>query len=139
PWQASQDRLAGSGTGRVSHGIVGAGRRDSVPSGTAEDRCGFIEGAAGILKHRKRKAKALRKLEATAANLARLTGLTSEIHRQLGPLAKQADVARRAQVVQIDLRDARARLLADALVQLTSSLAQALADEAALREQRAQV
>src|SRR5690625_3008712 len=134
-----QDLLSDSGMGREMHVIVEQGRLDSVLSATAEDRRGFIEEAAGILKHRKRKDKALRKLEATAANLARLTDLTSEIRRQLGPLAKQADVARRAQVVQIDLRDARARLLADDLVQLTSSLAQEIADETALREERAKV
>ncbi len=134
-----QDLLSDSGLGREMHVIVGQGRLDSVLSATPEDRRGFIEEAAGILKHRKRKDKALRKLEATAANLARLTDLTSEIRRQLGPLAKQADVARRAQVVQIDLRDARARLLADDLVQLTSSLAQEIADETALREERATV
>ena len=134
-----QDLLSDSGLGREMHVIVGQGRLDSVLSATAEDRRGFIEEAAGILKHRKRKDKALRKLEATAANLARLTDLTAEIRRQLGPLAKQADVARRAQVVQIDLRDAKARLLADDLVQLTSSLAQEIADETALREERARV
>ena len=134
-----QDLLSDSGLGREMHVIVGQGRLDSVLSATPEDRRGFIEEAAGILKHRKRKDKALRKLEATAANLARLTDLSSEIRRQLGPLAKQADVARRAQVVQIDLRDARARLLADDLVQLTSSLAQEIADETALREERSRV
>src|SRR5690625_118653 len=131
-----QDLLSDSGMGREMHVIVEQGRLDSVLSATAEDRRGFIEEAAGILKHRKRKDKALRKLEATAANLARLTDLTSEIRRQLGPLAKQADVARRAQVVQIDLRDARARLPADDLVQLTSSLAQAIAAETAQAEAR---
>ncbi|WP_147916487.1 chromosome segregation protein SMC [Ruania zhangjianzhongii] len=134
-----QDLLSDSGLGREMHVIVGQGRLDSVLSATPEDRRGFIEEAAGILKHRKRKDKALRKLEATAANLARLTDLSAEIRRQLGPLAKQADVARRAQVVQIDLRDARARLLADDLVQLTSSLAQEIADETALREERSRV
>lgn len=134
-----QDLLSDSGLGREMHVIVGQGRLDSVLSATPEERRGFIEEAAGILKHRKRKDKALRKLEATAANLARLTDLTAEIRRQLGPLAKQADVARRAQVVQIDLRDARARLLADDLVQLSSSLAQEIADETALRDERARV
>ncbi|SED83627.1 SMC protein Flexible Hinge Domain [Ruania alba] len=131
-----QDLLSDSGLGREMHVIVGQGRLDAVLQATAEERRGFIEEAAGVLKHRKRKDKALRKLEAMAGNLARVSDLTSEIRRQLGPLAKQADVARRAQVVQVDLRDAKARLLADDLVQLTSSLAQEIADETALREER---
>ena len=68
-------------------------------------------GAAGVLKHRKRKEKALRKLEAMQVNLARLQDLTAELRRQLKPLGRQADVARRAAVVQADVRDARLRLL----------------------------
>ncbi|TDE97173.1 chromosome segregation protein SMC, partial [Occultella glacieicola] len=134
-----QDLLSDSGLGREMHVIVGQGRLDSVLQASPEDRRGFIEEAAGVLKHRKRKEKALRKLEAMAANLARVSDLSTEIRRQLGPLAKQADVARRAQVVQVDLRDARARLLADDLVQLTSTLAQEVADETALRAKRAEV
>ncbi|MCK6210657.1 chromosome segregation protein SMC [Georgenia sp. EYE_87] len=131
-----QELLSDTGLGREMHVIVGQGRLDSVLQATPEDRRGFIEEAAGVLKHRRRKEKALRKLEAMAANLARVTDLSAEIRRQLGPLARQADVARRAQVVQADLRDARARLLADDLVQLTATLAQEVADETALRERR---
>src|SRR5690606_34310162 len=134
-----QELLSDTGMGREMHVIVGQGRLDSVLQATPEDRRGFIEEAAGVLKHRRRKEKALRKLEAMAANVARVTDLTTEIRRQLGPLARQADVARRAQTVQADLRDARARLLADDLVQLMSTLAQEVADETALRERRAAV
>ncbi len=128
-----QELLSDSGIGREMHVIVGQGQLDAILSASPEERRGFIEEAAGVLKHRKRKEKALRKLDAMAANLARLTDLTAEIRRQLGPLAKQADVARRAQVVQADLRDARSRLLADDLVQLTASLEAEVADETALR------
>jgi len=134
-----QDLLSDSGMGREMHVIVGQGRLDAVLQASPEERRGFIEEAAGILKHRKRKEKALRKLEAMAANLARVTDLSTEIRRQLGPLAKQADVARRAQVVQVDLRDAQARLLADDLAQLTAGLAQEIADETALRTKRDEV
>ena len=73
------------------------------------------------------------------ANLTRLTDLTGELRRQLTPLGKQADVARRAQQVQFEARDARARLLADDLVQLTSSFEQEIADETALKQRRAEV
>ncbi|MGO1510230.1 MAG: chromosome segregation protein SMC, partial [Actinomycetales bacterium] len=134
-----QELLSDTGMGKEMHVIVGQGRLDSVLQATAEDRRGFIEEAAGVLKHRRRKEKALRKLEATAANLARLQDLTAEIRRQLGPLARQADVARRAQVVQTDLRDARARLLADDLAQLRAAADSATTDTAALTARLAEV
>src|SRR5690625_83311 len=134
-----QELLSDTGMGREMHVIVGQGRLDSVLQATAEDRRGFIEEAAGILKHRRRKEKALRKLESMAANVARVSDLTTEIRRQLGPLARQADVARRAQVVQADLRDAKARLLADDLLQLTATLAQDEADERAFEERKAAI
>ena len=121
------------------HVIVGQGQLDKVLHATPEDRRGFIEEAAGILKHRRRKEKTVRKLEAMQANLQRLSDLTGEIRRQLTPLGKQAEVARRAQTVQFEVRDARARLLADDLVQLRNTLAQDVADESALKARRAVV
>ncbi len=134
-----QELLSDSGIGREMHVIVGQGQLDQVLHATPEDRRGFIEEAAGVLKHRKRKEKALRKLDAMQANLTRVSDLTAEIRRQLGPLGKQAEVARRAVTIQSDVRDARARLLADELVQLTSTLEQEVADETALRSRRAEV
>lgn len=134
-----QELLSDSGIGREMHVIVGQGQLDQVLHATPEDRRGFVEEAAGVLKHRKRKEKALRKLDAMQANLTRLSDLTSEIRRQLGPLGKQAEVARRAVTIQADVRDARARLLADELVQLSSTLEQEVADETALRARRAEV
>ena len=131
-----QELLSDSGLGREMHVIVGQGQLDKVLHATPEDRRGFIEEAAGILKHRRRKEKTVRKLEAMQANLQRLSDLTSEIRRQLTPLGKQAEVARRAQSVQFEVRDARARLLADDLVQLQSALAKDVADESALKERR---
>jgi len=131
-----QELLSDSGLGREMHVIVGQGQLDKVLHATPEDRRGFIEEAAGILKHRRRKEKTVRKLEAMQANLARLSDLTGEIRRQLTPLGKQAEVARRAQTVQFDVRDARSRLLADDLVQLQSALAQDVADETALKARR---
>jgi chromosome segregation protein len=132
-----QELLSDSGLGREMHVIVGQGQLDKVLHATPEDRRGFIEEAAGILKHRRRKEKTVRKLEAMQANLQRLSDLTGEIRRQLTPLGKQADVARRAQRVQFDVRDARARLLADDLVRLQRSFEQEVADEAALKARRA--
>ncbi|MEN8585148.1 chromosome segregation protein SMC [Burkholderia sp. RS01] len=134
-----QELLSDSGLGREMHVIVGQGQLDKVLHATPEDRRGFIEEAAGILKHRRRKEKTVRKLEAMQANLQRLSDLTGEIRRQLTPLGKQAEVARRAQTVQFEVRDARARLLADDLVQLQDALAQDVADESALKARRAVV
>ncbi|MDQ3591406.1 MAG: AAA family ATPase, partial [Actinomycetota bacterium] len=111
-----QDLLSDSGIGREMHVVVGQGQLDSILQATPEDRRGFIEEAAGVLKHRKRKEKALRRLDATEANLTRVQDLLGEIRRQLKPLGKQAEVARRAATGQADLRDSKARLLADDLV-----------------------
>ena len=134
-----QELLTDSGIGREMHVIVGQGQLDAVLSGRPEDRRGFIEEAAGVLKHRKRKEKALRKLDAMQANLDRLADLTTELRRQLKPLGRQAEVARRAAGIQADLRDARLRLLADDLVKLRDALEQEVADETAARERRAAV
>ena len=111
-----QELLSDSGIGREMHVIVGQGKLDEILQSRPEDRRAFIEEAAGVLKHRKRKEKALRKLDAMSANLARLTDLTTELRRQLKPLGRQAEVARRAATIQADLRDARLRLAADDLV-----------------------
>jgi chromosome segregation protein len=111
-----QELLSDSGIGREMHVVVGQGKLEEILQSRPEDRRAFIEEAAGVLKHRKRKEKALRKLEAMQANLARLTDLTTELRRQLKPLGRQAEVARRAQTIQADLRDARLRLAADDLV-----------------------
>ncbi len=134
-----QELLSDSGIGREMHVIVGQGQLDSILHATPEDRRGFIEEAAGVLKHRKRKEKALRKLESTDGNLTRLADLLSEIRRQLKPLGRQAEVARRAAVVQADVRDARARLLADDLATARSSLQQEIADESILLERKEEV
>jgi chromosome segregation protein len=134
-----QELLSDSGLGREMHVIVGQGQLDRILHATPDDRRGFVEEAAGILKHRRRKEKTVRKLESMQANLARLTDLTGELRRQLTPLGKQAEVARRAQQVQFEVRDARARLLADDLVQLTAALAQEVADEAAMKARQAEV
>ncbi|MFD9462749.1 AAA family ATPase [Streptomyces sp. NPDC060027] len=131
-----QELLSDSGIGREMHVIVGQGQLDSVLHADPMGRRAFIEEAAGVLKHRKRKEKALRKLDAMKANLARVQDLTDELRRQLKPLGRQAAVARRAAVIQADLRDARLRLLADDLVRLRGALQSEIADEAALKQRK---
>ncbi|MBK6887166.1 MAG: chromosome segregation protein SMC [Tetrasphaera sp.] len=134
-----QELLSDSGLGREMHVIVGQGQLDTVLRATPEERRGFIEEAAGVLKHRRRKERALRKLESMEGNLTRVADLTGEIRRQLGPLGRQAEAARRAAVIQAEARDARLRLLADDLVRLVSAVEQESADETALMVRRAEI
>ncbi|TWD72418.1 condensin subunit Smc [Kribbella amoyensis] len=134
-----QELLSDSGIGREMHVIVGQGQLDSILRATPEGRRGFVEEAAGVLKHRKRKEKALRKLEATEGNLHRLGDLITEIRRQLKPLGRQAEVARRAVTIQSEVRDGRSRLLADDIVQAQSALEAELKDEALLTQRRTEI
>lgn len=108
-----QELLSDTGLGQQMHVIVGQGRLDAILKADPSGHRAFIEEAAGILKHRKRKERALRKLSNTEANLSRLDDLLGEIHRQLGPLGRQARVSRRADSIQVSLRDAQARLYAE--------------------------
>ncbi|MEY2709623.1 MAG: hypothetical protein RL031_496, partial [Actinomycetota bacterium] len=134
-----QELLSDSGIGREMHVIVGQGQLDAILMATPEERRGFIEEAAGVLKHRKRKEKAIRKLDSMQANLARVQDLTVELRRQLRPLGKQAEVAKKAATIQADLRDAKLRLLADDFISLSKTLDAEVADETALRERRSLV
>ncbi|CAJ1506502.1 chromosome segregation protein SMC [[Mycobacterium] holstebronense] len=134
-----QELLSDSGIGREMHVIVGQGRLAQILESRPEDRRAFIEEAAGVLKHRKRKEKAVRKLDAMAANLARLTDLTTELRRQLKPLGRQAEVARRAATIQADLRDAKLRLTADDLVSRQAEFAGTTDAEATLRREHDQI
>ncbi|MCE5290532.1 MAG: chromosome segregation protein SMC [Nocardiaceae bacterium] len=134
-----QELLSDSGIGREMHVIVGQGQLSAILESRPEERRAFIEEAAGVLKHRRRKEKAVRKLDAMAATLNRLTDLTAELRRQLKPLGRQAEVARRAQTIQADLRDARLRLAADDLVQRRKELAGHDERESVIREQQAEI
>ncbi|HEX2315548.1 MAG TPA: AAA family ATPase, partial [Thermomonospora sp.] len=134
-----QELLSDSGIGREMHVIIGQGMLDAALNSGPEGRRAVIEEAAGVLKHRKRKEKALRKLDAMQANLTRVQDLTAELRRQLKPLGRQAEIARKAAAIQAELRDVRARLLADDLLTLRTRLEREAADEAAVRRRRAEV
>ncbi len=134
-----QELLSDSGIGREMHVIVGQGKLSEILESRPEDRRAFIEEAAGVLKHRKRKEKAVRKLDAMSANLARLTDLTTELRRQLKPLGRQAEMARRAQTIQADLRDSRLRLAADDLVTRRGEFDNTDQAETALRREHAEM
>ena len=134
-----QELLSDSGLGREMHVIVGQGQLDQVLHAGPEARRALIEEAAGVLKHRRRKEKALRKLEAMQTNLTRLVDLTAELKRRLKPLGRQAAIARRAAVIQADLRDSRLRLLADDYVTASAELQRDQTDEAAAQARRAEL
>jgi chromosome segregation protein len=134
-----QDLLSDSGLGREMHVIVGQGQLDQILHAGPEARRAIIEEAAGVLKHRKRKEKALRKLDAMQANLTRLVDLTGELGRRLKPLGRQAEVARKAAMIQADLRDAKLRLLADDYQRLREKLEAEVADEAAILARRTEL
>ncbi|WP_025132991.1 chromosome segregation protein SMC [Leucobacter sp. PH1c] len=131
-----QELLSDSGLGREMHVIVGQGQLDAVLRATPEDRRGFIEEAAGILKHRRRKERTLRKLDAMETNLTRLNDLAGEIRRQLKPLGRQAEVARAAQGIAAEVRDAKARLLADDVARVRAELDALSRDEAERHSER---
>ncbi|GMA26942.1 chromosome partition protein Smc [Arenivirga flava] len=131
-----QELLSDSGLGREMHVIVGQGQLDSVLQATPEERRGFIEEAAGILKHRRRKEKTVRKLEAMQTNFTRLNDLAGELRRQLKPLGQQAEIAREAASIAAIVRDARARLLADEVVELRSALDAFTRDDSERRSER---
>ena len=131
-----QELLSDSGLGREMHVIVGQGQLDSVLRATPEERRGFIEEAAGILKHRRRKEKTERKIEAMQANLSRLSDLAGEVRRQLKPLGAQAEIAREAQNIASQARDAKSRILANDIVTIQRSLETTATSESQRRSER---
>lgn len=130
-----QELLSDSGIGREMHIIVGQGKLAEILESRPEERRAYIEEAAGVLKHRRRKEKAQRKLSGMQANLDRLTDLTEELGKQLKPLARQAEAAKRAATVQSTLRDARLRLAGYQVVTLRASLDDASKQAANLQSQ----
>jgi chromosome segregation protein len=102
-----QDLLSDAGVGRQQHVIVAQGQIDQVLNARPEDRRMIIEEAAGVLKFRRRKERAERRLAATEANMTRLQDLQREVRRQLRPLEKQADSAKRHGAVADELRTLR--------------------------------
>ena len=105
-----QELLSDSGVGRQQHMIIGQGQLDSVLNSSSENRRAVIEEAAGVLKHRRRKERAERRMAATQENLERLGDLVREVRRQMRPLERQAVSARTYADVERDLRQARQAL-----------------------------
>jgi chromosome segregation protein len=125
-----QDLLHDSGLGRDTHSIISQGRLDEILNSRPEDRRSLIEEAAGVLKHKKRKERALRKLTAMDANLERARDVLAEVERQLRPLQRQADKARAYDGLVAELRDVEVALAVDDLRGLRESW------EALLKQER---
>ena len=128
-----QELLSDAGVGRQQHVIVSQGQIDAVLNARPEDRRSIIEEASGVLKHRKRKEKAERRLESTEANLLRAQDLLREVRRQLKPLERQADAARRHGALVAELRTLRLHVAGREIGGMQARL-QALAEQKAAGE-----
>jgi chromosome segregation protein len=113
-----QELLSDSGVGRQQHMIIGQGQLDTVLNARPEDRRAIIEEAAGVLKHRRRRERAERRLAATAENLERLGDLVREVRRQIRPLERQAAAARSHDSVAGELLTIRRYLAGAELAEL---------------------
>jgi len=99
-----QSLFADTGIARTAYSMMEQGRIDMILSSRPEDRRAVFEEAAGITKYKGQKREALRKLEATEANLLRIGDVIKEVKRQIGSLQRQAGKARRYQALHADLR-----------------------------------
>ena len=115
-----QELLSDSGVGRQQHMIIGQGQLDTVLNARPEDRRAIIEEAAGVLKHRRRRERAERRLAATAENLERLGDLVREVRRQIRPLERQAAAARSHDAVASELLAVRRYLAGAEMAELTA-------------------
>jgi chromosome segregation protein len=117
-----QELLSDTGLGRELHTIIGQGQLDEILNAKPEERRRYIEEAAGILKHRRRRERALRKLEQVDGHIDKLKTVLRELRRQLRPLERQAEAADRYAQLQAELRDVKVRLSAHELDRLTTLL-----------------
>ena len=141
-----QELLSDSGVGRQQHMIIGQGQLDTVLNARPEDRRAIIEEAAGVLKHRRRRERAERRLATTAENLERLGDLVREVRRQIRPLERQAAAARSHDAVASELLTVRRYLSGAELAELANrrrvaaeSLAGCQAEERELQDVMAQL
>ena len=128
-----QELLSDSGVGRQQHVIISQGNIDGVLNARPEERRLIIEEAAGVLKYRRRKERAERRLQATEANLTRINDLLREVRRQLRPLERQADAARRHGSLVSELTALRVHLAGRELVRWKGQLEESARTQSALR------
>ncbi len=117
-----QELLSDSGVGRHQHVVVGQGQLDKILNAKPEDHRAVIEEAAGVLKHRLRKDRAIRRLDATDADLLRLKDILGELQRQIRPLRRQARAAERYLIVRDEARALRLFLGGEDLRTITARL-----------------
>ncbi len=127
-----QELLSDAGVGRQQHVIVSQGQIDAVLNARPEERRQIVEEAAGVLKYRKRKERAERRLESTEANLLRVQDLLREVRRQLRPLERQAEAARRHGALVAELTALRLFLSGREIAGLRARLTTIANDRAAL-------
>lgn len=129
-----QEILSDLGVGRELTAVVGQNRLESILRSGAEERRVFIEEAAGLRKHRRRKEKALRKLEAMEQNLLRIKDIISEVNKQLRPLERQAQQARESNRLASEIRDLSIRLLVAEMEDLRRQWEERRQEEGSLQE-----
>lgn len=130
-----QELLSDTGLGRELHTIVGQGQLDEILNARPEERRKYIEEAAGILKHRRRRERAVRKLETVDEHVDKLRTVLRELRRQLRPLEQQAKAADRHAALQAELREVRVQRAARELALLDLEALDAGRDEGDAREQ----
>jgi chromosome segregation protein len=134
-----QALFADTGIGRAAYSMMEQGRIDQILSSRPEDRRSVFEEAAGITKYRTQKREALRKLDATEANLLRLGDIIKEVKRQIGSLQRQAGKARRYQALLSDLQVLDTHDTHAQVESLTTELKQSHAASSRFDEQRQRV
>jgi chromosome segregation protein len=130
-----QELFSDTGVGRQQHVIVGQGQIDAVLNARPEERRLIIEEAAGVLKHRKRKERSERRLAASEGNMTRLADLLREVRRQLRPLERQAEAARRHGDLVAELRALHVHVAGRELSTLKRRLGDTTAARAELRNE----
>jgi len=132
-----QELLSDSGVGRQQHVIVSQGQLGQILDARPEDRRAVVEEAAGVLKHRRRRERAERRLAATEENLERLGDLVREVRRQIRPLERQAAAAASYAALTEELRALRRFVVGQELAALAERRQQAVAERDRLRHEEA--
>ena len=115
------DLFLDSGMGKYAFNIISQGEVGKILSDSSLDRRSIIEEAAGVLKYKKRKEEALRKLDKTNDNLTRVKDIISELDTQLEPLKVQSEEAKKFLEIKKSLEDIEIALIANDLEELNGS------------------
>ncbi len=130
-----QELFMNTGVGREGYSIIGQGRIDEILSSKSDERRLVFEEAAGITKYKARKREAERKLENTRQNLLRINDILVELESQLGPLAQQAETARRYIDLSNELKGLEVSLFLDTIDKLKDRMGEIEGQTQTIREQ----